>query len=101
MRTERAVAGISAVAASAAAAYFYFSRRPRDIDDPNISAVLEFWFGGASIDELYDTRWFVADKSPSQLKLDAEVRERFGDLLSRAERGELTSWSNSARGVFA
>ena len=101
MRTERAVAGISAVAASAAAAYFYFSRRPRDNADPNISAVLEFWFGGASIDELYDTRWFVADKSPSQLKLDAEVRERFGDLLSRAERGELTSWSNSARGVLA
>lgn len=54
-------------------------------------AVLAFWF-----QELEPKQWWVADPA-----LDAQIRERFGDTLSRAARGELSDWRESAQGRLA
>lgn len=54
-------------------------------------AVLAFWF-----QELEPKQWWVADPA-----LDAQIRERFGDTLARAARGELSDWRESARGRLA
>lgn len=61
-------------------------------------AVLEFWFGRLddrgmpAADRM--KRWFESDPA-----LDAEIRERFGDLLERV--AQLDDWKATARGTLA
>lgn len=54
-------------------------------------AVLAFWFR-----ELEPKQWWLADPA-----LDAQIRERFGDTLARAARGELSTWRETAEGRLA
>lgn len=54
-------------------------------------AVLAFWF-----QELEPKQWWLADPG-----LDAQIRERFGDTLARAARGELSAWRETAQGRLA
>lgn len=65
-----------------------------------VASILEFWFGplqGAN-DFPTDRKklWWMADEAT-----DAEIRERFGDLVERALDGDLTGWSQSPRGTLA
>ena len=63
--------------------------------DPAAAEVLEFWFGTTAGDaaELAfgEKRWFAGGPG-----FDAEVRERFGELVERALAGELDAWTGSA-----
>ncbi|RLN58049.1 hypothetical protein BBP00_00007212 [Phytophthora kernoviae] len=66
-----------------------------------VQGVLSFWFDGDQT-ETYRTKWFPPEGSDKQQLADREVSERFGDLLRRAEAGELESWrSNSADACVA
>jgi len=60
--------------------------------------VLDFWFGPLDDQGVPAAarmkRWFSSDAA-----LDAEIRERFGDLLART--GELEHWRDTARGTLA
>lgn len=68
--------------------------------DPAIGQVLEFWFRGPSMDKpSLDSRmdrWFSADPA-----FDAEIRERFGDLVQRASDGALDAWAVQPEGRLA
>ena len=60
--------------------------------------VLSYWFGsspGAPGPDLMQL-WFAGGES-----VDREIRERFGDLVERARRGELDAWGETARGRLA
>jgi uncharacterized protein (DUF924 family) len=58
---------------------------------PTPADVLDFWFDDAS-----KAMWF--DRSDA---FDAAVRERFGDTLTHALRGDLDSWAASPEGWLA
>ena len=63
-------------------------------------AVLDYWFGGVEqdtphIDARMD-RWFGADD-----QLDEEIRDRFGELVTRASAGELDDWAEEPHGRLA
>lgn len=62
--------------------------------------VLAFWFGTLGPDGRATSeqraRWFTRSDA-----LDAEIRERFGELVGRAARGELSDWLSSRRGRLA
>ena len=53
-----------------------------------VDEVITFWFG-----ELQPVQWWRADPG-----LDRFIRERFGPLHARAERGELMNWRGTALG---
>jgi len=62
--------------------------------------VLEWWLGDArrspdGTDAKLDLWWSASPE------IDAQVRERFGELLARAARGELDPWKASAAGTLA
>lgn len=59
---------------------------PRSADE-----VLRFWF-----DPAVQARWFASDGA-----FDAQVRERFGDTLEAAVRGELDGWTATPDGWLA
>ena len=100
----------SATALACACCYYYIHARQRrrgaasssstSTEDADVAAVLAFWFDGEP-SELFSTRWFVPPKTAAQAAIDAEVRERFGTLLGRAERGELEHWRNAPRSLVA
>jgi len=54
-------------------------------------AVLSFWF-----DQIQPRQWWSVDPA-----LDDRVRQRFGSLLERAARVELSGWRGTARGRLA
>jgi uncharacterized protein (DUF924 family) len=58
---------------------------------PTPADVLDFWYDDAS-----KAMWF--DRSDA---FDATVRERFGDTLTHALRGDLDSWAASPEGWLA
>lgn len=62
--------------------------------------VLDFWFGELSDDGTaapsIAARWFTKDPA-----FDAALRERFGETLARAERGELDALASSPEGRVA
>jgi uncharacterized protein (DUF924 family) len=65
--------------------------------DPRIEEVLSAWFGPPDeTPEARGKRWFVADPA-----YDAELRDRFGDLVASAARGELDAWQATPRGALA
>ncbi|OWZ09837.1 TRNA(Ile)-lysidine synthetase [Phytophthora megakarya] len=53
--------------------------------------VLSFWFDGDQ-SETYRSKWFPSSGSDRQKATDVEISSRFGDLLARAEAGELETW---------
>jgi uncharacterized protein (DUF924 family) len=68
------------------------------MNDADIDAVLEFWFGAPGSAEHGSARkaWFAKDEA-----FDAEIRQRFGALIERALRGELEDWGSAARSALA
>lgn len=62
--------------------------------------ILQFWFGTADdphrVDDEVSSRWFAGGES-----FDTEIRERFGDDLERAIRGDYDHWSENPRGRMA
>jgi uncharacterized protein (DUF924 family) len=62
--------------------------------------VLAFWFGTASPAEPPGPnefrRWFEGGED-----VDRQIRERFGDDVERARRGELNQWAETPRGRLA
>ncbi|MGD8862466.1 MAG: DUF924 family protein [Myxococcales bacterium] len=62
--------------------------------------ILEFWLGPEQerdrVPESVTRRWWR-----KSAELDAEIRERFGDDVERAGRGELDSWLQTPRGRLA
>lgn len=59
--------------------------------DSSFQTVYDFWFH-----ELQPKNWFAKDE-----RLDRTVRDRFLETHSRANRGELYAWRDSARGRLA
>jgi uncharacterized protein (DUF924 family) len=63
--------------------------------------VREYWFGtgrpGAATVKQREALWFSAASPEQQRTLDEEMRQRFGELLQRASRGELDSWADGTR----
>ena len=59
-------------------------------DDPNLSALLDFWFDP-------DSRPYWFDSTP---EFDAQLRERFLDLYREAAGGGLTGWRADGRGCL-
>ena len=57
--------------------------------------VLRFWFGEPG-GEPPSEMWFTRSE-----ETDREIRERFGELLERARRGELDDWAETPRGALA
>jgi len=57
--------------------------------------VLRFWFGEPG-GEPPSKMWFTRSE-----ETDREIRERFGELLERARRGELDDWAQTPRGALA
>lgn len=64
---------------------------------PPFEPLLRFWLGEPGGDPLANqSLWFKKDPA-----FDAELRERFGELLARGARGELESWRATPRGALA
>jgi uncharacterized protein (DUF924 family) len=95
MRDARLLLGGAMLGAAALA----LARR-RLLDLSEIKSVLDFWFTGQA-SELYASRWFVQEGSAAQSRLDELIRERFSELLSRAEQGRLNHWAREVRGTLA
>jgi uncharacterized protein (DUF924 family) len=67
--------------------------------DRDAVAVLEFWLGDTADPENAGRRrefWFAASE-----RRDQAMRERFGELHERAQRGELDHWAAGPRGTLA
>lgn len=58
---------------------------------PTPTDVLDFWFAGDS-----QAHWYERDDA-----FDAAIRERFGDTLDAARRGDLDHWAQSPEGWLA
>jgi uncharacterized protein (DUF924 family) len=63
--------------------------------------ILDYWFGpppfdAARLDERSNF-WFGNGTPDEVAAQDAEIREKLGPLLERAERGELDAWAGSPR----
>ena len=62
--------------------------------------VLDYWFGSEAQDDLVSKEksglwWGHAEET------DQEIRSRFGDLMEKAQAGELGDWRATARGTLA
>jgi uncharacterized protein (DUF924 family) len=62
--------------------------------------ILEYWFGSnpddAAVAREKADLWWKADPATDQ-----EIRDRFGDLVEAAGRGELSGWAETPRGLLA
>lgn len=69
-------------------------------DNAAIDAIIDDWIGNADTSptavKAKSKRWYSGGE-----KLDNEIRERFGALLTRAENGALDHWQETARGSLA
>lgn len=67
---------------------------------PRIAEVLEFWFGDLPASDAVPAErfrlWFGGGE-----EVDRLIRDRFGDDLGRAMRGEYDHWLESPRGTLA
>ncbi len=65
-----------------------------------IEEVMQFWFGPGddpyNVDDAVSSRWFQGGEA-----FDEEIRQRFGDDLERAIRGEYDDWATTPRGRMA
>ena len=60
--------------------------------------ILSYWFGGGPPENLDAVLEMIRRLGPG---LDDEIRERYGELVERARRGELDSWAETPRGLLA
>lgn len=70
-----------------------------DLRHPDAAAVLDFWFGDAADPDNVKRRgkfWFAATEAQ-----DRAIRERFGSLHGRAQRGELDHWATDPQSALA
>ena len=59
--------------------------------------VIRFWLGEPEAPPLANAeRWWKKDEA-----FDREIKERFGETLERAVRGELSAWQSTPRGRLA
>jgi uncharacterized protein (DUF924 family) len=65
-----------------------------------IDSVLQFWFGAGRDDAAVVKEQSVLWWSKNSY-VDAEMRERFENLVQRAAAGELSDWQSSPRGRLA
>ncbi len=66
---------------------------------PTPADVLRFWFGTADPTQaptVPASRWWTSDPD-----FDAEIQQRFGDLMGRALSGGLSHWAESPEGTLA
>lgn len=100
---DRAVV-VGVAAGTAAAGYVCWAARTKPAavpkaDEPvEARAVLEFWFGG-DLKHNYTTKWFAS--GAAQASADQTISQRFGKLLSAAERGDLDHWRATTAGRVA
>lgn len=66
--------------------------------DPRISDVLDFWFAPPGDAQHNRTRgaWFKKDDA-----FDAQIRERFGQLIESGLTGALDAWDETVEGALA
>jgi uncharacterized protein (DUF924 family) len=66
--------------------------------DSQAQAVLDFWFGAADDPQHLSPRekWFVKDDA-----FDAQISQRFGDLIERALDGAIAHWAATATTAVA
>jgi uncharacterized protein (DUF924 family) len=66
--------------------------------EDDVEQVLEFWFGRPDDPGYGAAReaWFRQSDD-----FDAEIRDRFGELVDRAAAGALDGWAQTARGALA
>jgi len=77
------------------------TRASRDDDDQwAVEEVLRLWFDG-DITENYHKKWFAPAKSEQQGAIDRHVKERFSDVLRKAEEGGLSLWKETPKGYLA
>lgn len=57
---------------------------------PDATDILDFWWTAGP------PKWFARDDA-----FDAEIRDRFGDLVAAARDGELDGWSGTPHGALA
>jgi uncharacterized protein (DUF924 family) len=59
--------------------------------DPDAQAVLDFWFGaeGSAAHDQVRAEWFRKDAA-----FDAQIAQRFGNLVTRALAGGLSHWAS-------
>ena len=71
-----------------------------DAERERVEEILRYWFGDLEgphgFDSSKNALWWAAGEA-----VDAEIRERFGELVARARAGELTHWSESPRSTLA
>jgi uncharacterized protein (DUF924 family) len=58
--------------------------------------VLDFWFGSEATRGASRPEWFRKDE-----KFDAQIRDRFGELLEQASRRELDAWRGEPQSMLA
>lgn len=61
--------------------------------------IIDYWFGSlveGFADDAHRRRWFTVDAAR-----DADIKQRFGDRLQQAARGELDRWADSVSGSLA
>ncbi|KIG13819.1 putative transmembrane protein [Enhygromyxa salina] len=65
-----------------------------------VETILRYWFGEldgpADIDRSKNALWWAGDPAT-----DADIRARFGELVTQATRGALGHWADSPRGALA
>ncbi|MCB9717980.1 MAG: DUF924 domain-containing protein [Myxococcales bacterium] len=71
-----------------------------DAERERVEAILEYWFGALEgphdVDPSKNALWWAGGAA-----IDAEIRERFGELVTRARAGELDHWAESPRPALA
>ena len=72
----------------------------RVTEHDQIETVLRYWFGElegpTDVDRSKNPLWWSGSEA-----IDADIRERFGELVEQACAGALSSWAESARGALA
>lgn len=65
---------------------------------PEARAVLDHWFGAPSAPSFGEEKklWFARNEA-----FDAQLRERFGNLIESARQGTLDSWTKTPLGALA
>lgn len=71
-----------------------------DGEREEIESILKFWFGELcgphDVDTSKSRLWWMGGEA-----IDAEIRERFGQLVARARAGELEHWTETPRACLA
>lgn|SRR3990167_7529673 len=70
------------------------------MEDKRWEGILDFWFGG-DIKQNYSLKWFPSSTDGRQKEVDKEITEKFGELLSEAEKENLSHWKTTPKSFVA